>query len=258
MRRLMLVLFFGLFVLFTAKAIGQADFLETEEVAPAVEPSEDIPTFSFGEYVQGSFFGQGAFWMWIILLVLIWDIIIIIERVQKLVFKYKTDKVSIYRRVISLINEGRIDSARDYLKDLNSPIGNVLLSALVQPYGDSVEELERAIEEATLAEYPKIHKNLSYLAVIANIATLLGLLGTIVGLIMAFYAVSNVPAAQRTQALAVGIQVAMATTAFGLTIAIPTLAVHGFLTAKADRMVSDIDEMAVRLVNFLASRKGGI
>jgi biopolymer transport protein ExbB/TolQ len=89
------------------------------------------------------------------------------------------------------------------------------------------------------------------LPTLANLATLLGLAGTIYGLMLAFDAIANVPAAQRAQALATGISVAMSTTLWGLIIAIPTILVHGFLASRADRIMEEMDEKTAKLINLV-------
>jgi biopolymer transport protein ExbB/TolQ len=261
MRRVFLA---ALVILFSLATFGlQAQTLDdigipSEDVlAPSgVESAaaDDLPTFNAFDYAGSSFAGSGGIFMWAILIVALLGLIIAVERIYNLVFRFRTDKVKVYSRVVNMIREGRVDAAKEYLRDQQTPLTNVMYSAVNKPYGTGEADIQKAVDEAFLSEYPRIHRNLGYLATIANVSTLLGLLGTIFGLIMAFFAVSNVPAAKRTQALAVGIQVAMATTAFGLVVAIPTLVIHGWLSAQAEKVVSDIDEMSVRIVNFLSEK----
>jgi len=105
---------------------------------------------------------------------------------------------------------------------------------------------------------PAIDKRVSYLSTLANIATLLGLLGTIQGLIQAFAAVGVADPSQKAFLLANGISVALYTTAFGLIVAIPMLAGYTVLQAKAHRLIDEIDEFSVKLINLLNRRKSGI
>jgi biopolymer transport protein ExbB/TolQ len=86
---------------------------------------------------------------------------------------------------------------------------------------------------------------------LANLATLLGLTGTIFGLMMAFDAIANVPAAQRAQALATGISIAMSTTLFGLIVAVPSILVHGILAGKSDKVIEEMDEKSAKLINLI-------
>ena len=104
---------------------------------------------------------------------------------------------------------------------------------------------------------PEITKRTPSLQAVANVATLLGLLGTIVGLIQAFDAVATAPADQKTTMLTASIAVAMNTTAFGLIVAIPTLAAYTFLNNTVKRMIDEIDQYSVKLQNLLITRGKG-
>jgi biopolymer transport protein ExbB/TolQ len=121
------------------------------------------------------------------------------------------------------------------------------------------EEIQNAVEEATLEILPIITKRTTLLQQLANIATLLGLLGTILGLIQAFEALQNadIPPDQRQSLLARGIAIAMNTTAFGLMIAIPCLCAQIFLTGVTKKILDEIDQYSVKLENLLISRLHG-
>ena len=105
-----------------------------------------------------------------------------------------------------------------------------------------------------LRSLPKVQRNIDYIAMAANVATLLGLLGTIFGLIMAFKGVAGKSAQARQEHLAKGISVAMYTTAFGLIIAIPFLFAHYWLNRRATRIIETVEESSVALLNALASQ----
>jgi biopolymer transport protein ExbB/TolQ len=121
------------------------------------------------------------------------------------------------------------------------------------------DEIQNAVEEATLEIVPIVTKRTTVLQQIANIATLLGLLGTILGLIAAFEALKNpnIPADQRQSMLAGGIAMAMNTTAFGLIVAIPCLIFQVFLTSVTKKIIDEIDQYSVKLENLLVSRLHG-
>jgi biopolymer transport protein ExbB/TolQ len=112
------------------------------------------------------------------------------------------------------------------------------------------------MEEAILEVAPKLQRRTHYLAVISNIAVLLGLLGTILGLIVAFSAISGAEPGEKAIQLARGISLAMSTTAFGLVVAIPCLLFHAILQSKANRLLDDIDEYSVKAAHLLASQPG--
>ena len=119
-------------------------------------------------------------------------------------------------------------------------------------------EIQNAIEEATLEVVPQVQKRTASLNALANIATLLGLLGTIMGLIEAFKALENAEPENRQRLLAQGISLAMNTTAFGLIVAIPTLLAHLILSGMTKKILDEIDQYSVKLENLLVTRgKGG-
>jgi biopolymer transport protein ExbB/TolQ len=120
----------------------------------------------------------------------------------------------------------------------------------------SDKEIEAALEQATLTQFPLLMKRMTFLPMLANVATLSGLLGTIVGLIEAFDAVANAAPDQKQIMLAKGISKAMYTTAGGLVVAIPTLIINALLSAKITGMMDEVDQRAAELLNKVrASRR---
>ncbi len=113
------------------------------------------------------------------------------------------------------------------------------------------QDVEYAMEEGLLEALPQIEKRTPYLATFANIATLLGLLGTIIGLIAAFTAVANADPAEKATLLSQSISIAMNTTAFGLMVAIPLLLVHSHLQGKTRAIVEGLDIAMVKFLNFM-------
>jgi len=112
-----------------------------------------------------------------------------------------------------------------------------------------MKDMEGAFEAATLEEFPRLTKRMAFLPMLANVATLSGLLGTIVGLIEAFDAVANAPADQKQVMLAAGISKAMYTTAGGLVVAIPTLVGNAFLTATVTGIMDQVDQSMAEVLN---------
>ena len=113
------------------------------------------------------------------------------------------------------------------------------------------------MDEAALAEMPRIEARTGFLVMFSNVATLLGLLGTIIGLIRSFAAVANSSAAEKATELARGISEAMNCTAFGLIVAIPALLIYAGLKAREHQLVDDINESAVTLYNIISDVKRG-
>lgn len=118
------------------------------------------------------------------------------------------------------------------------------------------KEIERAMEKEMLASLPRLQKRITIMALLANAATLTGLLGTIFGLIEAFNSVAAATAAERQEALAAGISQAMYTTAFGISVAVPLLFFHHFLSRRQEKIISEVEEGASAVLVALAGRPG--
>ncbi|MEW6056209.1 MAG: MotA/TolQ/ExbB proton channel family protein [Bdellovibrionota bacterium] len=176
---------------------------------------------------------------------------IMVERMYKIMFVYQADGASLMHRVQRMILDNNIDEA---IKLCNSrkdaSIYQVFKAALVnadRPF----DEIQDHVEAATLAVVPKLQRRMPYLFTIANVATLLGLLGTIAGLITTFEAVGAVEGAQKQLLLSAGISTAMNNTAFGLFIAIPCMLIYGFLTNRISGIVDEVEHYSARLLILL-------
>jgi biopolymer transport protein ExbB/TolQ len=121
--------------------------------------------------------------------------------------------------------------------------------------GATIEKIQDSVEEIAVNEVPKMTKRLNYLTLIANITTLLGLLGTITGLQRCFASLGNVDAAQKAAMLASGISEALNTTAFGLGVAVISMIFFTYLTNKKQALLQDIDHAVIRLVNYMKEKK---
>lgn len=206
------------------------------------------------KYIVDAFTGPGSLYMWAILIVSVFAVAIMLERLYYLQVKCRLEKQDFMNQLAKLVSGGDMEKAMALTKKSTSPLGKVLHGILIN-HNESEKEIQDAIDEVFLTEGPKITRLTNLLATLANLATLLGLLGTIIGLILAFDAVANVPAAQKAAALATGISVALATTAFGLTVAIPTLGAHGWLTMKSDRIIEEMDEKSVKMMHYIVGRR---
>ncbi len=144
---------------------------------------------------------------------------------------------------------------RELLREFSgqtSPIARILTAGLKKA-GKTPQEIEKAVEDSGEKEAARMRRKCKPLAIIANIAPLLGLLGTVMGMIRAFMTVAaKEDALGRTELLAAGIYQALVTTAVGLTIAIPSLVLYYVYVERVDRLVSDIDEVATDLVERLS------
>lgn len=203
-----------------------------------------------------TFYREGGIFMNFILAVSVIGMSIAIERWLVLMHMYRVDARALWGKVSRYIMEGEMEKARDLCKDQKIPLLRVL-NAGIMASSKSERDIQDAVDEVALEVLPLIDKRIPYLASLANIATLLGLLGTIQGLIQSFHAIGGADPAQKAAILALGIAIALNTTFFGLTVAIPLLIMHGFYQAKAHRTLSEIDEFSVKLINLLSRRKHG-
>ncbi len=205
-----------------------------------------------------SFFRDGGLFMYFILIVSIVGVAIMIERGILLIHKYNVDGRALWKKVSKFLMEGNVEQARALCNDMRVPLMRILHHGIAASAHGSVEDIQTAIDEVALEIIPTIDKRVAYLAALANIATLLGLLGTIQGLIQAFGAIAHSDPSQKAALLASGIAIALYTTAFGLIVAIPLLLMYTILQAKAQKIVDEIDEFSVKLINFFKEGKGGV
>jgi len=199
------------------------------------------------------FFQTGGTFMYPILIVFAFGVAICIERYIKLTGIGKANK-HVWDHVHPLLDEGNFDAARDSISEDESAIANLLNMGLERQ--GSVrrrDDIEIAMEESMMEIIPQLEKRTPYLALLSNIATLLGLLGTIMGLIEAFTAVSNANPAEKADLLSASISVAMNTTAFGLMVAIPLLLVHAKLSSTTGQIVDSLEMASVKALNSISN-----
>ena len=202
---------------------------------------------------------DGGVWMYFILATSILAVGIIIERFIFLFFKYNINAAAFMAQIQKFVVANSFDKAIKLCNAAPSAALARVIKAGLTRVNKGPEEIQNAVEEATLEVIPHIQKRTSALQALANISTLLGLLGTILGMIEAFEAISSdkIPAGERQKALGNGISKAMVTTAFGLIVAIPAMAAHVFLSGVTKKIVDEIDLYSVKLENLLISRLHG-
>jgi len=199
-------------------------------------------------------FSDGGIFMYVIILPSVAGLAIMIERIVALYFKYNINAHAFMAQIQKLVMANNIDRAIKLCNAApNRALPMVIKAGLTRANKDEVE-ISNAIEETILEIAPKIQKRLVQLQGVANVSALLGLLGTIVGLIQAFSALENAAPDQRSAYLARGISVAMYTTAFGLIVAVPCISAHLFLSATSKKIIEDIDLYSVKLENLLIAR----
>jgi biopolymer transport protein ExbB/TolQ len=202
------------------------------------------------------FFQSGGVFMYPILLILAIGLAIAIERYVYLTLVRSRNR-GVWKRVLPLLESGRYESARDLVMRSDAAVSRILGYGLnrAERMG-SGEEIQMAMEEGLLEVVPRLEKRTHYLATLANIATLLGLLGTIIGLTEAFSTVAAAAPADRANLLSASISIAMNTTAFGLIVAIPLLLVHAVMQTKTAELVDSLEIVTVRLSNLVMSAQG--
>jgi len=194
---------------------------------------------------------DGGVFMWPILACGVLGATISAERVIFLFLRASVHAPALLAQVQRDVLAGDVDAA---LKLCNAEsaavLPRVLKAGLLRAFRPE-NEVRDALEEATLEVTPLVQQRIPYLTTLANLCTLLGLLGTIQGLILSFHAVAEASAEARSTALASGIAVAMNATFAGLLVAIPVLAIHAVVAARANRILDEVDHAAARLVNLL-------
>lgn len=200
-------------------------------------------------------FQTGGEWMIPIAIAMAVSVALTLERFVRLYLHYNVDGASFMFEVQKYILANDIDGAIRICNGTGKAALPKVIKAGLQRASRDETQIQNAIDAASLEMIPKLERRLPYLALIANIATLLGLLGTISGLIKSFAAIAQADPAQRQAILSAGISEAMNATAFGLVTAIFTMIVHSLLTNKANRLLEEIDEFGVKLLDLLSARK---
>ncbi len=202
-----------------------------------------------------SFFQSGGPFMYPILLVLAFGLTIVIERYVYLsAIKGKNRRA--LKQIMPMLQKGELNSVVKFTRESNAAVSRILAQGLAN-YNSARrrDDIEASMEESIMEVIPRLEKRTHYLAMFANIATLLGLLGTIIGLIKAFTAVAQVDPALKAEILSTSISVAMNTTAFGLMVAIPLLVFYTLLQTKTTEITDSLEMATIRFVNQLARFK---
>src|SRR5262245_56482664 len=206
-------------------------------------------------YTIFGFFAAGGWFMFPILLVAAIAAAITIERYVTLTLvQARTHKV--WSQVQPLLAEGDFDKAREMTSQDSSAISQLLTVGLArQGAVRRREDIEIAMDESMIELTPQLEKRTHYLATFANLATLLGLLGTVSGLIHAFAAVSTANPAEKANLLSASISEAMNCTAFGLMTAVPILLAHSLLQTKTSELIASLEMAFVKFLNVLTERQ---
>ena len=203
------------------------------------------------------FFQDGGWIMYPIVLVLAIGISIAVERWIYLT-RTSASNQRVWNSIVPMLKAGNFAQVAAITRESGTAIGTILTYGLDRVRSARRrEDIEQAMEESLMEVVPRLERRTHYLATFANIATLMGLLGTVMGLIEAFTAVASVNPSEKASMLSSSISVAMNATAFGLVVAIPLLLIHSVLTSKTTRIVDSLEMAAVKFLNSLSERAPG-
>lgn len=200
---------------------------------------------------------KGGIFMWPILVCAVFGVAITAERLFYIMFRANIDGTAFMAQVQKLIMANNIDRAIKLCNaEPNRALPRVLKAGLTRA-NQKGSDVQNAVEETVLEVYPQLNKRTGYLPMLANVATLIGLLGTIQGLIQAFEAVAHASAETKGALLAAGISTAMFTTAAGLIVAIPLLVLHSIVQARTVKIMDEVDQYSLKTINLLGARNRG-
>jgi len=201
------------------------------------------------------FFQDGGPFMYPIAIVLVIGLAVVVERWLFLT-RAKVSNKKAFERILPLLQKRDYNGITGLARSSQAPITRIISAGVARmDQSQRRDDIELAMEEGVLEAMPRLEKRTGYLATLANIATLLGLLGTIIGLIAAFTAVANADPTEKASLLSQSISVAMNTTAFGLMSAIPLLLFHAMLQTKTTEIVDSLEMAGVKCLNLMSGAR---
>ncbi len=216
-------------------------------------PGVDAPDMTFTEQMVFVWDEMG-FMRWPLGLCVVIAIIVIIWKFFDLMAKTGRTK-KILGEVNQLLAEHKVEEAMEVCRESDSPAANILFAGL-ERRSDGTDRVMKAIENQGLLELSKLESGLVILATLMNVAPLLGFLGTVIGMIIAFQAIEVAGEVEATL-VAGGIKVALLTTATGLAIAIPVSIAHNYFVSRIDSLVIDMEESAQKMIDTLHAMERG-
>ncbi len=204
-----------------------------------------------------TFFKAGGPFMYPIFAIAVLIVGLTAERFWVILVKSRSSSRKLLDAVLPLVRAGRREEASKLCKSVETPLGQVAAAVLERPTrGANPLEMEAELfataDAAAAITLPPLSRRILYLAMLANGSTLLGLLGTVSGLIYSFSAVGQADPAQRSAFLAAGIAEALNCTAFGLVVAVPALFIHAFFSSQVTAVTDDVEATAVKLIHAIS------
>jgi biopolymer transport protein ExbB/TolQ len=201
------------------------------------------------------FFQEGGFFMYPIAVVIMFGAAISIERWIFLSGARSANRDA-FDEILPLLQKSDFKGVLGFANGSSAAVARIIASGVARlAHTQRRDDIEYAMEEGVMEALPRLEKRTQYLATLANVAMLLGLLGTISGLISAFAAVANVNPAEKAQMLSASIAEAMNATAFGLTSAIPMLLIHALLQTKTTEIIDSLEMAGVKCLNILSDKR---
>ncbi len=201
------------------------------------------------------FFSSGGPFMWVILLIFASALAVIVERLVFYLRSCRGDATAIVDSASEALSRDDVEKAKAIVSQRSGPLNRILGAAIESyRYSPTYKEVRQDVEETAIRELPRLSRRLNYLAMFANISTLVGLLGTIFGLQRSFSSLAVAEASQKAAMLAAGISQAMNTTAFGLIVAVPCLIAFAKLTNMQTGLIEELDSSSLRLLHFIEKK----
>jgi biopolymer transport protein ExbB/TolQ len=174
--------------------------------------------------------------------------------IERFVFlrKARADNRKLWEQVLPMLQNGRFKEVQNVTTSSDAAIGKIVANGLQRMQTPARrEDIDNAMEEGMMEIVPRLEKRTHYIATLANVITLVGLLGTIIGLIKGFTAVAAVNPAEKAELLSASISIAMNNTAFALSVAIPFLLIHAFLQARTGEIVDGLEAAKISFLNVV-------
>jgi len=204
---------------------------------------------AFNSFVK--FFQDSGLFIYPSILIMALGVSVAIERFIFL-NRARADNRRVWDRVLPLLQGGKFEKVQTMTSKSEIAISKIVHNGLTRmPSARGREDIDAAMEEGMMEIVPRLEKRTHYIATFANVITLVGLLGTIIGLIKAFTAVSQVNPAEKAEMLSASISIAMNNTAFALMVAIPFLLIHAFLQARTTEIVDSLEAAKISFLNLV-------
>jgi biopolymer transport protein ExbB/TolQ len=197
------------------------------------------------------FFQDCGLFIYPSILIMALGVTIAIERFIFLT-KARTQNRKVWAQVLPMLQKGQFKDVQGVTSSSDAAIGKIVNNGLMRMQSPGRrEDFDAAMEEGMMEIVPRLEKRTHYIATFANVITLVGLLGTIIGLIKGFTAVAQVNPAEKAELLSASISIAMNNTAFALMVAIPFLLIHSFLQAKTAEIVDGLEAAKISFLNLV-------